>query len=222
MPNLLFNQFDGNSYSSYYGDINPSINKELNLNENRITNLPTPVSNFEPATKEYVDGNTFVSKKVKLFDLTITPSNKNPSATLPLITQVSDTLLPSGILYKIKMNGCKSVSTDDTLSVKYSYFIRNSENFTERKLSSGLWRTDYESNNSIVIFDAADSFSTWFATESGDLLVSGLFFKKAVPTGQYKETTYTVYFCGSKVYVTFPDINQGSIRVEGYLVYLNI
>ena len=55
MPNLLFNQFDGNSYSSYYGDINPSINKELNLNGNKIINLPTPASNSEPATKEYVD-----------------------------------------------------------------------------------------------------------------------------------------------------------------------
>ena len=29
----------------------------LDMNGNRITNLPTPTSNSEPATKEYVDGN---------------------------------------------------------------------------------------------------------------------------------------------------------------------
>lgn len=56
MANLLFNQFNGNSYSSYYGDINPSINKELNLNGNRIVNLPSPSTPSEPATKQYVDG----------------------------------------------------------------------------------------------------------------------------------------------------------------------
>lgn len=55
MSNLLFNQFDGNSYSSYYGDINPPINKELNLNGNKIMNLPIPAFNSEPATKRYVD-----------------------------------------------------------------------------------------------------------------------------------------------------------------------
>lgn len=55
MSNLIFNSFDGNSYSSYYGDINPSINKELNLNQNKITNLGTPVNNLDAATKKYVD-----------------------------------------------------------------------------------------------------------------------------------------------------------------------
>lgn len=179
-----------------------------------------PTENLGAATKQYVDGNAFVSKKVKLFDLVITPSNKNPSATLPIITQASDTLLPSGILYKIKMNGCKSSTSSDTLSIKYSYFIRGSEEFSERKFSSSSRRTDYESNSSIVIFDAVDSFGSWFATESGDLLVSDFLFKKALPAEQ-NDTTYTVYFCGSKVYVTLPYINQGSIRVEGYLVYLN-
>lgn len=55
MPNLLFNQFDGNSYSSYHGDINPSINKELNLNGNKIFNLSNPTNSKDAATKEYVD-----------------------------------------------------------------------------------------------------------------------------------------------------------------------
>lgn len=44
MANLLFNQFNGNSYSSYYGDINPLINKELNFNRNRLTNIGDPVN----------------------------------------------------------------------------------------------------------------------------------------------------------------------------------
>lgn len=44
MANLLFNQFDGNSYSSYYGDISPSINKELNFNRNRLTNVGDPIN----------------------------------------------------------------------------------------------------------------------------------------------------------------------------------
>ena len=55
MANLLFNQFDGNSYSSYYGDINPSINKELNFNRNRLTNIADPTN----------DGDAVNLKKLK-------------------------------------------------------------------------------------------------------------------------------------------------------------
>lgn len=35
----------------------------LDMNGNRITNLPTPTSNSEPATKGYVDGKTIFYKK---------------------------------------------------------------------------------------------------------------------------------------------------------------
>lgn len=193
----------------------------LDMNENRITNLPTPTSSSEPATKGYVDGNAFVSKKAKLFDLTITPSNKNPSAILPLITQISDTLLPSGILYKIKMNNCKSSESNDKLSIKYSYFIRGSEVFGEKVLTNSLYRTDYASNNSIVIFDPVDNFGGEFFTNNGDTCVSLLNFKSAIPAGQYNEINYIVVFNGSNVHATMPYINQGSIRVEAYLVYVN-
>lgn len=41
----------------------------LDMNGNRITNLPTPTSNSDPATKEYVDGRT--SKWVKVSNLTL-------------------------------------------------------------------------------------------------------------------------------------------------------
>lgn len=54
MANLLFNQFDGNSYSSYYGDINPSINKELNFNGNRLTNVGEPINDNDAITKLYL------------------------------------------------------------------------------------------------------------------------------------------------------------------------
>ena len=64
MANLLFNQFDGNSYSSYYGDINPSINKELNFNRNRLTNIGEPIKGQDSATKNYVDSNSFSIVKV--------------------------------------------------------------------------------------------------------------------------------------------------------------
>lgn len=36
----------------------------LDMNNNKITNLPTPTSNSEPATKEYVDGKNPVFKKI--------------------------------------------------------------------------------------------------------------------------------------------------------------
>lgn len=35
----------------------------LDMNGNRITNLPTPTSNSDPATKEYVDGKTIFYEK---------------------------------------------------------------------------------------------------------------------------------------------------------------
>lgn len=35
----------------------------LDMNENRITNLPTPTSNSDPATKGYVDGKTIFYEK---------------------------------------------------------------------------------------------------------------------------------------------------------------
>lgn len=54
MANLLFNQFDGNSYSSYYGDISPSINKELNFNRNRLTNVGEPINDNDAITKFYL------------------------------------------------------------------------------------------------------------------------------------------------------------------------
>ena len=41
----------------------------LDMNNNKITNLPTPTSNSEPATKEYVDGRT--SKWIKVSNLTV-------------------------------------------------------------------------------------------------------------------------------------------------------
>lgn len=55
MPNLIFNQFDGDSYSSYYGDINPLINKELNFNQNKLTNIQTPEAEYDAANKIYCD-----------------------------------------------------------------------------------------------------------------------------------------------------------------------
>lgn len=39
----------------------------LDMNGNRITNLPTPTSNSEPATKEYVDGNKL--QKFQIFEI---------------------------------------------------------------------------------------------------------------------------------------------------------
>lgn len=60
MANLLFNQFDGNSYSSYYGDINPSINKELNFNQNRLTNIGDPIADEDAVSKKYFN-NTIVN-----------------------------------------------------------------------------------------------------------------------------------------------------------------
>lgn len=60
MASLLFNQFDGNSYSSYYGDISPSINKELNFNRNRLTNIGDPIADEDAISKKYFN-NTIVN-----------------------------------------------------------------------------------------------------------------------------------------------------------------
>lgn len=66
MANLLFNQFDGNSYQSYYGDINPSINKELNFNQNRLTNIGNPTSDNDAISKIYLESitNNLETKKI--------------------------------------------------------------------------------------------------------------------------------------------------------------
>lgn len=71
MANLLFNQFDGNSYSSYYGDINPSINKELNFNRNRLTNVGDPVDNNDVVNLKILKENTLSYSKKYNFSVNI-------------------------------------------------------------------------------------------------------------------------------------------------------
>lgn len=44
-----------------------SIGGILDMNGNKITNLPSPTSNSEPATKEYVDGKTIFYEKGDYF-----------------------------------------------------------------------------------------------------------------------------------------------------------
>lgn len=52
------------------------MNGTINMNNNQIINLPTPTSNSEPATKEYVDGRGFYYKKNLLANLTFTKPNQ--------------------------------------------------------------------------------------------------------------------------------------------------
>lgn len=57
----------------------------LNMNNNKIINLPTPTSNSEPATKGYVDG--FTSKKLSQ-SLTLSGSVNNSSKTKNFIKNI--------------------------------------------------------------------------------------------------------------------------------------
>ena len=89
MANLLFNQFDGNSYSSYYGDVPPSINKELNFNGNRLTNVGEPVNDNDAITKLYLSKaikktevhtfNNVMTDYINYRDSTIFPLSDPPS-----------------------------------------------------------------------------------------------------------------------------------------------
>ena len=90
MANLLFNQFDGNSYSSYYGDINPSINKELNFNQNRLTNIGQPVNNSDAASKEYVDNSILLKVQKMLVNTTFTAKSQKKEFDFPTHSIVSE------------------------------------------------------------------------------------------------------------------------------------
>lgn len=193
----------------------------LNMNNNQIINLPTPTSDSEPATKGYVDGNAFVSKKVKLFDLTITPSNKNPYALIPEIRLDSDTLLPSGIIYKLKFNNYVSNSSAANLKVVFNYKSDgNSFSFT-RNLNKGS-RTDYVNNNSVTFIDNAILFGNMSYEKSS----TEWYFTSGISLIGYVEREgigiYYLYFQGTnRVELQEPNIKQGSISVKAYLVYLN-
>lgn len=192
----------------------------INMNNNKITNLPTPTSNYEPATKGYVDGNAFVSKKEKLFDLTITPNNKNPSALIPEIRLDSDTLLPSGIIYKLKFNNYVSNSSAAIVKAVFNYKY-DTDNYSVTRILNRDSNTNNVHNNSVTFIDNVISLANvpysissteWYIT-SGIRLI-----------GYVKEeiNTYDLYFQGTnRVELQELDIKQGSINVEAYLVYLN-
>lgn len=192
----------------------------LNMNNNKITNLPTPTSNSEPATKGYVDGNAFVSKKVKLFDLTITPSNKNPSALITEIRLDSDTLLPSGIIYKLKFNNYVSNSSAAIVKAVFNYKYNN-DGYDSTRILNRESNTNEVHNNSVTFIDNVillDNVpciisSTEFAFTSGIQLIGYV---------EREINTYSLFFQGTnRVELQEPSIKQGSIRVEAYLVYLN-
>ena len=192
----------------------------LDMNNNKIINLPTPASAFEPATKGYVDGNAFVSKKEKLFDLTITPNNKNPSALIPEIRLDSNTLLPSGIIYKLKFNNYVSNSTAAIVKAVFNYKY-NTDDYSVTRILNRDSNTDRVHNNSVTFIDNVISLdnvpysisSTEFYITSGIRLIGYV--------GE-KIGTYDLYFQGTnRVELQEQNIKQGSISVEAYLVYLN-
>lgn len=192
----------------------------LNMNNNKITNLPIPTSNSEPATKGYVDGNAFVSKKVKLFDLTITPSNKNPSALIPEIRLGSDTLLPSGIIYKLKFNNYVSNSSAAILKAVFNYKFVNDDHSETRILNRDS-STHIVHNNSVTFIDNVISlYNVPYSISSTESCnTSGI---RLIGYVAEKINLYVLYFQGAnRVELQELDIKQGSISVEAYLVYLN-
>lgn len=192
----------------------------INMNNNKITNLPTPTSNSEPATKGYVDGNAFVSKKVKLFDLTITPSNKNPSALIPEIRFDSDTLLPSGIIYKLKFNNYVSNSSAAIVKAVFNYKYNN-DGYDSTRILNRESNTDRVHNNSVTFIDNVILLDIVpYEISSTELtLTSGI---QLIGYVEREINIYKLYFQGTnRVELQEPSIKQGSIRVEAYLVYLN-
>jgi hypothetical protein len=192
----------------------------LNMNNNKITNLPTPTSSSEPATKGYVDGNAFVSKKVKLFDLTITPSNKNPSALIPEIRLDSDTLLPSGIIYKLKFNNYVSDSSAAIVKAVFNYKY-STDNYSETRILNRDSNTNRVHNNSVTFIDNVISLDNAPYTISSTewYITSGIWLIGYV---EEKINTYRLFFQGTnRVELQEPNIKQGSISVKAYLVYLN-
>lgn len=192
----------------------------LNMNNNKITNLPAPTSNSEPATKGYVDGNAFVSKKVKLFDLTITPSNKNPSSLIPEIRLDSDTLLPSGIIYKLKFNNYVSNSSAAIVKAVFNYKYNN-DGYDSTRILNSESRTDKVHNNSVTFIDNVILLDNvpYSISSTEWTLTSGI---KLIGYVEREINTYNLYFQGTnRVELQEPNIKQGSISVEAYLVYLN-
>lgn len=192
----------------------------LNMNNNKITNLPAPTSNSEPATKGYVDGNAFVSKKVKLFDLTITPSNKNPSALISEIRLDSDTLLPSGIIYKLKFNNYVSNSSAAIVKAVFNYKYNN-DGYDSTRILNRESNTDKVHNNSVTFIDNVILLDNVpYSISSTELtLTSGI---QLIGYVEREINTYNLYFQGTnRVELQEPNIKQGSISVEAYLVYLN-
>lgn len=192
----------------------------LNMNNNKITNLPAPTSNSEPATKGYVDGNAFVSKKVKLFDLTITPSNKNPSALISEIRLDSDTLLPSGIIYKLKFNNYVSNSSAAIVKAVFNYKYNN-DGYDSTRILNRDSNTDKVHNNSVTFIDNVILLdNVHYSISSTELtLTSGI---QLIGYVEREINTYSLFFQGTnRVELQEPSIKQGSIRVEAYLVYLN-
>lgn len=192
----------------------------LNMNNNKITNLPTPTSNSEPATKGYVDGNAFVSKKVKLFDLTITPSNKNPSALISEIRLDSDTLLPSGIIYKLKFNNYVSNSSAAIVKAVFNYKYNN-DGYDSTRILNRESNTDKVHNNSVTFIDNVILVDNvpYSISSTEWTLTSGI---QLIGYVEREINTYSLFFQGTnRVELQEPSIKQGSIRVEAYLVYLN-
>lgn len=192
----------------------------LNMNNNKITNLPAPTSNSEPATKGYVDGNAFVSKKVKLFDLTITPSNKNPSALITEIRLDSDTLLPSGIIYKLKFNNYVSNSSAAIVKAVFNYKYNN-DGYDSTRILNKESNTDKVHNNSVTFIDNVILLENvpYSISSTEWTLTSGI---QLIGYVEREINTYNLYFQGTnRVELQEPNIKQGSISVEAYLVYLN-
>lgn len=192
----------------------------LNMNNNKITKLPIPTSNSEPATKGYVDGNAFVSKKVKLFDLTITQSNKNPSALIPEIRLDSDTLLPSGIIYKLKFNNYGSNSSAAIVKAVFNYKY-NDDDYSSTRILIRESNTDKVHNNSVTFIDNVILLDNvpYSISSTEWTLTSGI---NLIGYVEREINTYDLYFQGTnRVELQEPNIKQGSISVKAYLVYLN-
>ena len=86
----------------------------LDMNNNQIINLPTPTSNSEPATKEYVDGNSGLAafRKKLLFSGNVTKSN--PYFTKTLDDGLQEFLNFSGILVELKIKNISNFGQDNT------------------------------------------------------------------------------------------------------------
>lgn len=67
------------------------MNGTLDMNNNQIINLPTPTSNSEPATKEYVDGGQFFNYKRKLLSSDYFAKDKyTNSFTMPSASEIGN------------------------------------------------------------------------------------------------------------------------------------